>query len=164
VTSRRCEECGFDASACAPRSVAALVDENARDWERLLIERVISPGRTQPTAWSSLEYACHVRDVYRRYDARIVLMLGEEDPLFANWDQDASATDDGYDAQDPAQVVREIREAAAALSTRLTALRDAEWARPGCRSDGASFTIDTISRYMVHDTIHHVWDVTKAST
>jgi len=108
---------------------APLVDENARDWSRLLSERVISPGRSDPAAWSLLEYACHVRDVYRRYNARIVLMLGEEDPRFPNWDQDASAIDDGYDAQDPARVP-EIGEAAAVLSSRLRGLRDAERARP----------------------------------
>ena len=36
---------------------------------------------------------------------------------------------------------------------------DNEWGRKGQRSDGAAFTIDTFGRYMVHDPIHHLWDV-----
>lgn len=90
-------------------------------------------------------------------------MLGERDPLFANWDQDASAIDDRYDEQDPSSVVASIGTAAEALARRLEGLGDAEWQRPGRRSDGASFTVDTIARYMVHDPIHHVWDITTAS-
>ena len=45
------------------------------------------------------------------------------------------------------------------MAARLDAFTADEWRRPGRRSDGASFTIDTISRYMAHDLIHHVWDV-----
>jgi hypothetical protein len=26
--------------------------------------------------------------------------------------------------------------------------------------DGASFTVDSFSRYFLHDVIHHLWDVT----
>ena len=86
-------------------------------------------------------------------------MIDEDDPVFPNWDQDASAIDDRYEEQDPERVVAEIRAAADALAERLEAITGAEWQRPGRRGDGASFTIDTISRYMAHDPIHHVWDV-----
>mgnify|MGYP000205025455 CR=1 FL=1 len=35
-----------------------------------------------------------------------------------------------------------------------------QWQRPGRRSDGAVFTVDTFSRYLLHDVVHHGWDVT----
>jgi hypothetical protein len=163
VLARGCPECGFDASRCPGQAVPGLIRENSVAWRRLLDDDAIHPGRTDPSTWSSLEYACHVRDVYARYGQRIALMLGERDPLFANWDQDASAIDDRYDEQDPSSVVASIGTAAEALARRLEGLGDAEWQRPGRRSDGASFTVDTIARYMVHDPIHHVWDITTAS-
>jgi len=47
--------------------------------------------RPSPRAWSPLEYACHVRDVFRLYDQRLQRMLLEDAPLFPNWDQDATA-------------------------------------------------------------------------
>jgi hypothetical protein len=111
------------------------------------------------TAWSSLEYACHVRDVYARYADRIEAMLNEDDPLYPNWDQDASAIAEGYDEQDPETVVGNLRANAEALAGRLERITVAQWERPGRRSDGASFTVNSISRYMIHDPIHHVWDV-----
>ena len=86
-------------------------------------------------------------------------MQSEDDPLFPNWDQDASAVDDRYDEQDPPQVVEELCVAARVIAARLDAISGGEWKRPGRRSDGASFTIGTIARYMIHDPTHHVWDV-----
>lgn len=88
-------------------------------------------------------------------------MLAEDDPLFPNWDQDASAVEDRYEDQDPADVVSALVAAAEQVAVRLDGLKDGEWDRPGRRSGGASFTINTISRYMVHDPVHHLWDVSS---
>ena len=41
----------------------------------------------------------------------------------------------------------------------FASVRADEWGRTGYRSDGVAFTIDTFTRYMVHDPVHHVWDV-----
>jgi hypothetical protein len=146
--------------SCASTSVVELVRVNTLRWRELLDDGLVTPGRPNDSKWSSLEYACHVRDVYRRYDQRIELMLTGPDPLFENWDQDLSAVEDRYDEQDPSQVIDELRLAADVLADRLERVADEEWARPGCRSDGAMFTVGTIVRYMIHDPIHHVWDVT----
>jgi hypothetical protein len=156
-----CPECGFDARSCAAESVAARTRDNAETWRRLLDAGRIKPGRPDPATWSSLEYACHVRDVFRRYDERIRLMQTRDDPLFPNWDQDTSAVEDRYESQEPARVVDELSAAAQALASRLDAISRDEWQRQGRRSDGASFTIASIARYMIHDPVHHVWDVTK---
>jgi hypothetical protein len=160
VLARRCPECEFDASSCAGGAVPALVRANASDWRTLLIEGSIVPGRTDPAKWSSLEYACHVRDVYRIYDRRVALMLEDDDPLFPNWDQDAAAVAERYDEQDPRAVVNDLESNGATLADRLDGLSVDDWGRTGNRSDGASFTIESISRYMIHDPIHHLWDVT----
>jgi hypothetical protein len=160
VLERRCDACGFDASTTAAREVAELVRANAATWRQLLREGVIRSGRPDERTWSTLEYACHVRDVYRRYDARVALMLDEDDPLFPNWDQDASVDEERYDEQHPPRVIDELGVAATAIAARLDAIFGDQWDRPGRRSDGAAFTVATIARYMVHDPIHHVWDVT----
>ncbi len=160
VLGRTCPECGFDASTCDPMAVPPLVRANATDWQMLLAEGRIAHGRRNPAKWSSLEYACHVRDVYRIYDQRIALMLELCDPLFPNWDQNATALEECYDDQNPSAVISQLRSNAALLAERLEDISDDDWARKGRRSDGASFTIDSISRYMIHDPIHHLWDVT----
>jgi hypothetical protein len=43
----------------------------------------------------------------------------------------------------------------------LDGLTELDRARTGRRSDGATFSVGSISRYMVHDTIHHVADVER---
>jgi hypothetical protein len=101
-----------------------------------------------------------VRDVYRRYDGRIALMLTYDNPLYPNWDQDASAVEDRYEEQAPATVVSELTAAAEGLAGRLETITGSQWERTGRRGDGATFTIASISRYMIHDPVHHVWDVT----
>jgi hypothetical protein len=158
VIERRCPDCRFDASACAATEVPSLVRANAVAWQALQADGSIRTGRPDDSTWSTLEYACHVRDVYLRYRVRIDLMLTEHDPLFPNWDQDASAVEDRYEDQGAAAVVDELTDAAEALAVQLDSVSGSGWERPGRRSDGAAFTVDTIARYMVHDTIHHVWD------
>ena len=159
VLDRRCEECGFDAGSCDPSDVGRLVTRNARDWEQLAEIGAIRPGRPDDGTWSALEYACHVRDVFQRFDERIALMLTLDDPLFANWDQDATAIAEAYESQDPLSVTHALTDAAAALAAHLDAIAPHEWERPGRRSDGARFTVATIARYMIHDPVHHLWDV-----
>ncbi len=161
VLDRPCTDCGFDASTCSAGDVPDLIRGNALTWRRLLGGGAIRPGRPDAATWSALEYACHVRDVYGRYDGRVALMLAEDDPLFPNWDQDASAVDDGYEIQDPAEVIENLVAAADQLANQLEQIDGHDWDRPGRRSDGASFTVATIARYMIHDPIHHVWDVSK---
>ncbi|GAC1314888.1 MAG: DinB family protein [Acidimicrobiales bacterium] len=159
VLERRCGECGFDAATCDPLGVGRLIQENAQAWERLADAGIVRPGRPDDGTWSALEYGCHVRDVYLRFDGRIALMLSADDPLFANWDQDATAVEDAYESQDPRVVIRALTDAAAALAARLHTVAPEEWGRTGRRSDGARFTVASIARYMIHDPIHHLWDV-----
>jgi hypothetical protein len=163
VLQHPCPECGFDAASLDATSVAALVRANASTWAGVLggDERELRQ-RPQLRIWSPLEYACHVRDVFRLYDWRLALMLREDDPLFPNWDQDETALAERYDLADPSSVRDDLVAAAEALASSFDAVTADQWACTGRRSDGASFTIDTFARYMIHDPIHHLWDVGAA--
>ena len=86
-------------------------------------------------------------------------MLESVDPAFENWDQDATAIKDRYDLQNPEAVIVELRAAGAALATCFDSVRTDQWSRRGFRSDGSVFTVDSIARYLVHDPVHHLWDV-----
>jgi hypothetical protein len=88
-------------------------------------------------------------------------MLDHDDPLFPNWDQDAAAIADRYGAQDPADVAADLGTAAEELADAFAGIDREQWTRPGRRSDGAAFTITSFAQYMIHDPIHHLWDVTR---
>jgi hypothetical protein len=163
VLQRRCPECGFDASSRRPESVPSLLRANAAAWARVLA-RPVAPLRRRPAEdrWAALEYACHVRDVCMLYRVRLGLMLGEDDPLYPNWDQDATAVEERYLEQDPAAVSAQLQEAAAELADAFDAVAGEQWQRRGRRSDGAAFTVASFSLYMIHDPLHHLYDVTGA--
>ena len=103
VLERACAECGFDAGAIDRVDLGAMLRDNAAGWQRVLAapEATQRPG---PAVWSPTEYAAHVRDVHRMFAGRVRLMLSEDDPTFANWDQDETALAERYDLQGPAQV------------------------------------------------------------
>jgi hypothetical protein len=159
VLRRPCPECGLDTSSFAREEIPAMIRANATAWQQPLT----APGaarRPRPDKWSALEYGCHVRDVHRLYGFRLGLMLTEADPLYPNWDQDDTAIADRYDTQDPATVAAELTAAAEAVAARFARLAGDQWTRPGRRSDGASFTVETFGRYFIHDPVHHLYDVT----
>jgi hypothetical protein len=156
VLNRPCPECGFDSRTVTGADVPDLLRRNAAAWPAALAGA--ADVRPRPDRWSPLEYACHVRDVHRVYAERLHLMTTEDDPHYPNWDQDATAVDERYQEQDPATVLAEFAAAAEVLAAAFEKVTD--WTRTGTRSDGAHFTIETFARYLVHDPIHHLWDVT----
>lgn len=161
VLERPCPECGFVASAVPPASVAAGLRDNAEAWRRVLHQSDdVVRRRPTPDRWSPLEYACHVRDVCTLYHVRLDLMLRQDDPLYPNWDQDVTAIDERYGEQDPSTVAIQLVEAATALADAFDGVTGEQWHRPGRRSDGARFDVAGFSRYLLHDPVHHLYDVT----
>jgi len=162
VLQRPCPECGLDTSEFTREAVPGMILANAMAWRDVLGGPGDVRTRPAPDKWSALEYGCHVRDVLRLYDQRLRLMLTDDDPLFPNWDQDATAVADRYAEQEPAAVAAELGEAAQAIAGRFEGVRGNLWQRTGNRSDGARFTVETFARYFIHDPVHHLYDVTGA--
>lgn len=160
VLERTCPECGFDVRTFPRHEVGSMIRDNATGWGPVLAHPQVRLRPADDT-WSALEYACHVRDVYRLYDDRLRLILEEDDPDFPNWDQDAAAIESGYSAQDPENVSRELSDAAERLAERFDGLHEDHWVRTGNRSDGARFTTETFARYLIHDPFHHLHDVER---
>jgi hypothetical protein len=158
VLERQCGECGFDASMFDPARTAEALRDQVRRWTSVLQHEGVQ-ARPRLDVWSPLEYSCHVRDVFRKFDERLKLMLETVDPAFENWDQDATAIENRYDLQNPEFVVEELREAGLSLAVRFESVNQNQWTRRGFRSDGSVFTIDSIAKYLMHDPVHHLWDV-----
>ncbi len=169
VLDRSCPECGFETDGFERDELGARIRANASEWTAILARPPAEVrARPVPGQWSPLEYAAHVRDVFRLFHQRLQLMLETDDPIFANWDQDVTAVEDRYAEQDPAVVSIELVDAAAGLAAAFDRLNGdtvpgETWARVGRRSDGARFTVESFGRYLIHDPVHHVWDVRSAA-
>lgn len=161
VLERRCPECGFEAGALARDQIGARCRTVAEAFAGYLGDDDVRE-RPAPDVWSTLEYGCHVRDVFRVMDGRLALMLDHDGAEFENWDQDATAIDDRYDAQDPAAVADEVLAGATAVADAFDTVTEDQWSNRGLRSNGSEFTVETLGRYLVHDLVHHVWDVEQA--
>lgn len=163
VLEQDCPECGFVAADVAVADVPGIVRDNAAVWVDVLAGDDVA-ARPRPDVWSPLEYACHVRDVFRLFDTRLHLMLdaGPEGAEFANWDQDVTAVEDRYGEQDPAVVSEELVAAAEVLAGSFAAVTPDQHGQVGLRSDGSRFTVESFAQYLVHDPVHHVWDVTAS--
>lgn len=159
VVDRPCPECRFDTSSFDREQVGQMIRDNAAAWREVLAGGDEVRRRPSDAQWSALEYACHVRDVFRLYLERLGLMLDQDDPVFPDWDQNVTAIDDRYAEQEPGTVSGDLGAAAGPLADGFDAVSGAQWERTGTRSDGAHFTVESFARYFIHDPIHHLHDV-----
>lgn len=156
VLQEPCDECGFEADGLDPTRAGEEARAMVPRWREAL-SRPDARARPDEATWSVLEYACHVRDVLLLFAERLRLMREQDAPEFPNWDQDATAAQTGYATQDPRAVADELTPAADAFAREVAAVSD--WSRPGLRSNGSAFTADTLTRYAMHDLVHHLHDV-----
>lgn len=158
VLERPCRECGFDPAAQGLPDLPGLLHDTARRWADAL-GRPDVRDRPAPEVWSVLEYAAHVRDVHVLFAERVRLMLDEDEPTFANWDQDATAVEADYGSQDPAAVSVELIGAAGTVADLYASVDGTTKQRRGVRSNGSVFTVESLGSYHLHDVVHHLHDV-----
>ena len=156
--TRPCPDCHFDASSVAVEQIAAATITVT---DRLIatLDRPDAAVRPAPQTWSALEYVAHVRDVCTVFGERARLMRDEDDPQFADWDQDRTALEQRYWEAEPGPLAEQTRTAAAGAAAVFAAVGPDQWERPGRRSNGSQFTLATLGRYFLHDLHHHAWDV-----
>lgn len=158
VITAACPECGFDPASIRPSDIATRTRDFVPRWLAVLARADVR-ARPAPATWSSLEYAAHVRDVFTTFTARARLMLAEEDPLFQNWDQDATALQKRYWEGDPVALAAELAAAAEETASVFDGVPGGGWDRPGRRSNGSAFTLASLGTYLLHDVSHHLHDV-----
>ncbi|MVU83391.1 DinB family protein [Nocardia sp. ET3-3] len=178
VLERPCADCGFDPDTIAFEAVPGLTRDSAARLAAAL-ERPDASLRPDDSTWSTVEYAAHVRDVCRIFTHRLditrtasarpgpaiggydtTVTVGDNGiPMFANWDQDATALAENYAAAETAAVAAELATAAEIVAHAFESVPVAELDRAALRSNGSAFTIDSMARYFIHDLVHHVHDV-----
>jgi hypothetical protein len=158
VVNRPCPQCGFNPGEVDVTAMPSMIDRMSEEWRNVLLGDEVTL-RPTPSTWSPLEYACHVRDVFRLFATRLEAMITTDGAQFANWDQDATAVAMRYDRQDPLVVADELEEAARGLAEQFRKVHGDLWGHRGLRSNGSEFTVRTFALYFAHDPVHHLWDV-----
>ncbi|MEO6473275.1 MAG: DinB family protein [Aeromicrobium sp.] len=158
VLKEPCAECGFHAGEFPAEQVGQRLRDDLPRWQAVLA-KPDAGVRPNAAIWSATEYACHCRDVCDLFVERLTLMLTQDNPQFANWDQDQTAIDSDYTSQLAAPISEQLAVSFSAAADAFDAVPDDAWERPGTRSNGSVFTSRTLAQYFLHDLVHHLHDV-----
>ncbi len=161
VLIRTCPQCGYDSSHVLPIGVPQIIRDAATRYAAVLT-RLDAARRPAEGVWSPLEYCCHVRDVCDVMRGRLEAILagdGSRPVPLAGWDQDATAVTEQYWRSDPDAVAAQLQRSFGAAAAAFATPSRGQWGWPAVRSDGAAFTPETLARYLVHELVHHLWDV-----
>src|SRR6185295_5441480 len=128
--SDQCDICGFVYDLEAPSAVGPQIVAKAAEIAAILAgENPTLARRPDPDTWSILEYGCHVRDVLLVQRERVLLALRVDEPTVVAMGRDERVAADGYSDQRPADVARQIGDAALMFTGVLARLDDQSWQR-----------------------------------
>jgi hypothetical protein len=159
-----CEECGFvydlSRSGHAGVEIRALAAEYATLLAR---EDAALRRRQQPDVWSALEYACHVRDVLLAQRERVLLARRETCPQMVPMGRDERVEHDGYNDQAPADVARQLTDAALKFANALSRLEPSDWERELVYNypDRQPRSLHWLAVHTLHEVRHHLSDVRR---
>jgi DinB family protein len=162
-----CEECGFSYDLDRAERAAGAIREGIAEVVAIL-ER---PGvdlwsRREPTVWSPLEYGCHLRDVMLVQRERVLAVRRTERPVFPPMGRDERVEHDGYAEQHPADVVRQLTDAALMFTTVLDRLGAADWERVIVYPypEPTEHPLRWVAVHTVHEVRHHLLDIRRQLT
>ena len=160
----QCDICAFVYDLETPGAVGPQLVANAAEIATIVgAENATVHRRPDPETWSILEYGCHVRDVLLVQRERVLLALRVDEPLVVAMGRDERVEADGYNDQRPADVARQIGDAALMLSGVLSRLNQQSWQRTmiyGYPSP-ATRSLAWVAAHTLHEVVHHLGDVQR---
>ncbi|QHC26878.1 DinB family protein [Streptomyces sp. GS7] len=155
-------ECGFAYELTLAPAVSALAKGHAGEYADLLGgETAVLRRRSAPQVWSALEYACHVRDVLLAQRERVLAARRRETPVAEPMGRDERVDHDGYDQQQPADVARQLQDAALLFANVLDRLSPADWGRTVVYTypEREERSLSWLAVHTLHELRHHLLDM-----
>lgn len=165
VLQGNCAECGFEAAVIVPESAAETVRGLGGSYRNKLIHPAIDDSilrhRQEPTTWSALEYAAHVRDVIALWGWALHRTLTEDQPQLPRPDPglpDRAAAETSYNDQDPVTVVAELAANAERMAKKVATIASDQWQRSAIFGELYVTSLDIV-RKVAHEGHHHLLDI-----
>jgi hypothetical protein len=158
-----CEECGLRYDSTAPEGVGSGICDGVAEFVGLLAAIDDPARRRRHGLWSPLEYACHLRDMLLVQRERVLLARRVERPVAVPMGRDERVEHDGYAEQDPADVARQLNNAAALFANVLKRLPESDWKRTVLYSypEPADRTLAWVAAHTLHEVRHHLLDIER---
>jgi hypothetical protein len=158
----RCEECGFVYDELPEHQIGRALRMLPSQYGTVLgidVERLRAHPRDG--VWSALEYACHVRDVFRVQRERVERALTEDEPTLEPMGREELVVSGRYNEQDPIDVEQQLTQNARALADLFDRLDADQLARTAIYNypTTAPRTVAWIGRHSVHEGRHHLRDM-----
>ena len=137
----------IDALRALPDQIEELVQglsEDALGW------------RPSPGEWSIKEVCCHLRDSFEIDGERIRLMLSEDEPFLAAYDQEALARERDYQNESMPLVLAALRAFSGGLAYLLENLGEEEWQRTGQHEERGPISIAQYAQLLADHARQHL--------
>jgi hypothetical protein len=159
----RCDECGFVYDLADAPGASRAITDGVSEIVAALQQASDVRDRPQADTWSPLEYACHMRDVLLVQRERVLGARRMDTPSFDPMGRDERVEHDGYSAQDPAAVLRQLSDAALLFTNVLDRFDDAAWDRTLMYNYPARMErpLRWVAVHTVHEVRHHLGDVQR---
>ncbi|GAB2579021.1 hypothetical protein GCM10027168_09850 [Streptomyces capparidis] len=159
-----CAECGFEYDLALAPGVPLLAQGHAREYADLLrAGPSLLRRRSDPRTWSPLEYACHMRDVLLVQRERVLAARRRDTPVAESMGRDERVEHDGYARQQPADVARQLQDAALLFTGALDRLTPADWERTLVYTypERRERSLRWVAVHTLHELRHHLLDMRR---
>jgi hypothetical protein len=156
-------ECDFDDQLARGEDFAQLAAPFVDAYVDVLgsTSRIRLQHKPSPLVWSPLEYTCHVRDMLLVQRERVLAARRQDQPVAEPMGRDQRVEHDGYNDQQPADVARQLADAALLLSNAFTRLSWADWERTVVYTypEQRQRSLRWVAAHTVHELRHHLRDI-----
>lgn len=154
-----CPQCGHHPAAEPPTTLGRMALDSAATWRSFLSEADEAYLRASPSpdVWSPLQYGAHSRDMLQVFGDRILLAVGEEDPVVPWFDPGPEGWV-RYNLLDPYELADELDTSAGRLASIVAERAEHDWKRTARRDGVDRFTVAGLACFAVHEAHHHLLD------
>jgi hypothetical protein len=160
----QCEGCGFIYDLTQADAVPDGIRRQVAEVVAILRnDDVDLRSRRRPSAWSPLEYGCHLRDMLLVQRERVLAARRVERLDCAPMGRDERVEHDGYTQQKPEDVARQLADAAQLFGNVLAHLADDDWDRTVIYHypETHERSLRWLAVHTLHEACHHLLDIRR---